>query len=154
MSSFLIVSIRNENLEDCRYALAVRDISKKLNVGTFFENRYVEAFEDSLTYCYHAFSIADNFEYDNCEMLLRPWWYLNYTMEKYENNMMKIKTILEYCLRYTPVLDLWMGTSGESLDDFDYSSISINNFLDYIKRKYQQYSNFSPPSIHVTISRC
>ncbi len=151
MSAFVIITISKQNLDFEKLLSNLTDLSDGLGVGIFYKNRYYEPFENEINSCF-SISVSDSLEFDNCEMLMTPWWYVGNNETHFTNNMFKIKCLLDMCLQYSNTLDLWIGTSGDTLSDFDYCSIYPNQFISDIKIRYQKNSqNLPPPSIHYHI---
>lgn len=78
----------------------------------------------------------------------------NCSEKLFEINMNNIKTILDVCFSYTPKVDMWIGTSGDMICDFENHSIQIDEYLSDIKLRYTESGGASPPpSVHYVISK-
>lgn len=75
MSAFIIVTISDTSINCNSLSADLHLLSKKLNIGIFDKERYIERFESERDYNY-SFSIADSDKYDNCDRLTAPWWYI------------------------------------------------------------------------------
>lgn len=153
MSAFIIVTISDTSINCNSLSADLHLLSKKLNIGIFDKERYIERFESERDYNY-SFSIADSDKYDNSDRLTAPWWYINCSEKLFEINMNNIKTILDVCFSYTPKVDMWIGTSGDMICDFENHSIQIDEYLSDIKLRYTESGGASPPpSVHYVISK-
>ena len=152
MSAFIIItldSIVDNDIVTLKNRLL--SLANDAGIGIFFE-RFIEPFESVLNYkC--SFSITDSSINENCEDLVKPWWYSDSSVKLYYHNMRIIKRIIRVCLMYTKHLELWIGTSGDLISDFDSYHITVDGFVLSISYQYKKYSQLPPPpSIHFIIS--
>ena len=111
-------------------------LAGKISVGIFTRERYIEEFESIYNNSgdVYRFSISDDQRYDNCERLLLPYWFCDCSEEIFANNMKKIAGVIEYCLKYSPKVELYVGTSGDQYDDFENLHIKLGDLHDVIKK--------------------
>lgn len=151
MSAFLIVSFSKEVISCNDLLEEIYNQSKKMQFGIFTNNRFIEPFEHEHKACF-SFSISDSYDFDNCELLVKPWWYINSSKIQFINNMNKLKSVIDICLKYSDSVDMWIGTSGDTLLDFDNYEIVVDEFISDIDNRYEQNSSLPPPpSIHYHI---
>ena len=151
MSSLVIISIKAEDEASLQ---RIERIAYELGLGVFWNNRYIEPFEIEFTKYNDGrinFSIADNCEFNNCEHLLFPWWFDNYNKQTFKSNMLKLSHMLEFCLKVSSYVDIFIGTSGDSLDDFKHRNITLQNFVDQITNDYLINPSYCPPSVRYTV---
>lgn len=131
----------------------VENMVKKYNWGVFHELFYTEPFlEDFCIEGYLLCSFSDNFEYDNCEMLLLPDnCYINgkNNVVPFQHRMLQMETILRAILTVVPRIDLFIGDSGTSLQNFIENSIEIHDFM----KMTRCLNSIAPPDIHYIITR-
>lgn len=151
MSAFLIISFSKDITCWNVFFNEILDYSKKKRFGIFFNDRFIEPFEHEFK-SRLSFSISDSYDFDNCDAILKPWWYVDNTKKEFFENMNKIKNVIDICLKYLDSIDVWIGTSGDDLSDFDYYEIVVKDFIPDIVRRYRQNCCFPPPpSIHYHI---
>lgn len=153
MSAFITFVVNNHpNIKLLKYKLEAE--AKKLCMGLYTENRYIEPQLEKIMNISPkslAFDLADSAEYNNCEKLLEPWWFLDNNISRFNEHMNKIFTMARLCLEgVTEVnLDVWIGDSGDY--NFDVESIELASFVSSLTEIYNK-TPILPPNVHYIIS--
>lgn len=153
MSKICIGVISNNSTTIEEIYNQIEPLLKELGLGCFFNLSYNEpALKDYSMKDYLFFSIADSFEYDNCEMLLLPDECLFNNRRNpipFTERLTQFKSILELIFNIVPKVELFIGDSGTLLDEFQEKRISITDFM--------QVSNWLnseiPVDLHLIITR-
>lgn len=130
----------------------IQPIFEQNNLFCFTEIGYVEPFFSEFELSkYFVLSVADNKNYDNCEMLLVPDnCYINGEKSNslFDNRMINLKNILIAFFAFTREVHLFIGDSGVLFDEFTHLSITHNEFLMHAHK----LNSVSPPDIHFIIT--
>ncbi len=151
MSSVLnfIVEVSDDYRETLIEAL--EEQAKKHNVGVWYPGSAHFYMEQYIPYIAPPksliFDLADNTIYNNCEDLVCPWWFVDCGEELYEKHMRIIESFCSLCLEYASVVHLVIGTSGMLMEDLDAVPMTISDFLQDIKQRYECDSH-PPPFVH------
>lgn len=128
----------------------LRSQLEQIGLGIFFDTLDEPLIDSFPPEDYLIFSIADNNEFDNCEMLLLPEnCSLNgkKNLVPFVNRMELIKDIMNDTLKFVPQIDLFIGNSGANIDEFEEHQIVISQFLQIALRLNDPFS----PDIHFII---
>lgn len=131
-------------------------LARSLSIGVQFDGFFQEPFIES--YEFHkgifAFNIADNFSYLNCEHLLRADW-CNVEEESewgtLRERLNKINAMLRCAYEYGSQAELFIGESGDELDDFQQIYTSLDDMRDDIVAAYREAK--MEPCVHLLIRR-
>ena len=131
-------------------------LARSLSIGVQFDGFFQEPFIES--YEFHkgifAFNIADNFSYLNCEHLLRADW-CNAEEESewgtLRERLNKINAMLRCAYEYGSQAELFIGESGDELDDFQQIYTSLDDMRDDIVAAYREAK--MEPCVHLLIRR-
>lgn len=131
-------------------------LARSLSIGVQFDGFFQEPFIES--YEFHkgifAFNIADNFSYLNCEHLLRADWF-NVEEESewgtLRERLNKINAMLRCAYEYGSQAELFIGESGDELDDFQQIYTSLDDMRDDIVAAYREAK--MEPCVHLLIRR-
>lgn len=157
MSQFIIFHLDHLSKEKTiELTVELHTIATKNNFGVWFSDRYIEEFEEKIIQDndnIFSFSVADNFQFDNCEAILYPWWFEECSEEQFERNIGYIEIIADCCLRYTDRIDLYIGTSGIFfVEEFDDTYKVCSKEIISILRHYYWDLNNTEPDIHFIIT--
>lgn len=151
MSSVLnfIVEVSDHYRETLIEALEKQ--AKKHNIGVWHPGSAHFYMEQYIPYIAPPksliFDLADNTTYNNCEDLVTPWWFIDCGEELYEKHMRIIESFCSLCLEYASVVHLVIGTSGMTMEDLDTVPMTISDFFQDIKQRYDSDIH-PPPFVH------
>lgn len=147
----IITKINQEKKKEIQSQLL--DIVKKHDNGIFFSEIYPEKFFDMFSDDRFIFGLADNFEHNNCEMLLLPdTWMHNgkYSCVPFKKKISVLKDISSFLIDYDCQLDWFIGTSGLDQDDFQIVSVTPTELIEVMTDMYCTSMNIN--DLHIVIT--
>ena len=149
MSAFITVKIQKLNVNTlAKFKQELKILSNNFRIGVWFDEIYLPSVQEAAENNYLAFESADNNQFCNCEDLLIPWWCDTDGEMTFQKNIEKIQNIILFCLSYSHTVELYIGTAGDSYDDFFHSCIELSQLFFFIKHQYQSSPEVIPPSMH------
>lgn len=137
MSTICIGVIKNVFCNDRNSLRIVIDrFVKNSGYGVFFNGIYEEPFFEAFGNNDFVFSLADDYDYNNCEMLmLRDGDFYNgsCTTQSFSSKMYFIKNLFLMLKGFGYPTELFIGQSGESLEDYTQSIINLDDFVSYME---------------------
>lgn len=112
---------------------------KQFGFGVFTSSNYVEPVMQSFDKEYKFYSLADDFVYDNCELLLLPDGCIyNHTVNAipFFERMRVICGLVSLILERTnqDIVHLFVGESGTEYTEYQINSVSVPDFPSAINR--------------------
>ncbi len=112
---------------------------KKFGFGVFTSSNYVEPVMQSFDKKYKCYSLADDFVYDNCELLLLPDGCIyNQTVNaiSFLERMRVVCGLVSIIMERTNqnVVHLFVGESGTEYTEYQIYSVSVLDFPSMINR--------------------
>lgn len=150
MSKFCIGIIKNKRNPKKDIMRYVYEVVNKEGLGVFFLIQDVAPFLNNYKQDSIIFSIADNYMFDNCEMLfLADDCYCNGKKNNipFIERMHTINSIIQSLMDFGEDFELFVGETGAFDSDFEF--IPLNKTIFEKRMELYQYSNISFfPNIH------
>lgn len=126
-------------LEMCSFREQIKPLFNRFGLGVFFEFPYLEPFmKEYEKDDYFVFSVADNMNFDNCEMFLLPD-NCTYNGKKneisFKTRMSNLKSIIEIILKTEKSIELFIGESGTEFFEFEFENINLERFEETLNNK-------------------
>ena len=126
--------------------------AKEYEIGVFFGIKDNGFLISELSNRSFICSLADNYENDNCEMLLLSDsnYYNGFTnLIPFVWRMKALSKIIEGAFTYFDKIELFIGDIGENtIDQFDPCHISVNSFVDFMDDKFNN-NDFSAFHLYI-----
>lgn len=138
--------------EEVELRSRVQEILHTKNFALFDRISYCEPFlseffcEDKIMY-----SIADTYDYDNCEMLLLPdscFYNGRSNPVLFQERIRLLQNVLYVILEHSETVDVFIGDSGLTFSEFIHYDTKIENFLPIA----ETLNTVVPKDIHITIT--
>ncbi len=152
MSKNCIIIFQKNELISENLIRQMQPIFEQYNLFCFTDIGYSEPFFSEFELSkYFVLSVADNKNYDNCEMLLVPDnCYVNGEKSNslFDNRMSNLKNILAAFFAFTREVHLFIGDSGVLFNEFMHLSLTLDDFCMYAHK----LNSISAPDIHFIIT--
>ncbi len=124
------IDTQNTNIDGMKENLV--KMCNELSIGVFFNEDLFEPCIQSLNLNSPvSISFSDDFRFNNCEKLLMPS-YADKDNNSFKKRIEKIRVLLDIMLAYYSKIDVFLGDSGEVIDDFVIIEVFIDEFVDKI----------------------
>lgn len=153
MSKICLIIFQKNEFTCENLIIKIQPIFEKNNLFCFTDIGYVEPFFSEFQLSkYFVLSVADNKNYDNCEMLLVPDnCYINGKKSNclFDDRMSNLKNVLGTLFAFTREIHLFIGDSGVLFDEFMHLNITLDEFFMHTDK----LNSISAPDIHFVISQ-